>query len=403
MRTTAAALLACLALPLMPVAPARAQTDPAPATLTMIAEMAPTEAYPENPEAAPGTIDLPADFAEALRATPLDGGREKRLFISFLSGAPVLEFAAGGARYTASGSCPQCAFPQPITGHTHPYENPFSVQDLKLVARWKEPSLMVTRSGQVWLALPTLATVALPQTPADDWRTTRYALFGNRLECSAREPSDGWASPTVMGRRVEAVARAAAAELGIALYVADPGQPLRRLAAMPADLDLLSLTRPFDASDLNTYEMSLLRVMHGVAYSGDGKGVRWPVPTEAYAPLDEAMSQARPERSPGTVGGMRNVGDIAAMGGAYWIEALPTTVYTQAFSDVTARELTFVSIQNSADCSRVLVMEGVQTFAPDGVRYGRGWARDRASTAPIEQGWTVMTEADFPTGQVVPW
>jgi hypothetical protein len=50
-----------------------------------------------------------------------------------------------------------------------------------------------------------------------------------------------------------------------------------------------------------------------------------------------------------------------------------------------------------------MVLQGRQTFEPDGVVYEWGWSRDRASTAPLEEGWTVMAPADMPSGQVVPW
>ena len=404
MRIAIVAIVVSLGLAAAQGAQAR-QTE---VTLGAIAEVVPATRFPDSPETAPATISMPDTFAAAVRATPIDGGREKTLFIAFRAGQPVLKAAIGGARYTASGACGQCDFPMPISGHTHPYENPFSVQDLSLVMQRRQPSLMVTTTGQIWLALPTQQTlqVAAPSSrEVDAWLTMRYALFGNRLECPARVPNDGWASPTAMGRRVEASARAAASQLGIALYVSRPGEPLQRLARTSSDMEVFRGTSGLTPDDLGVFELSLLRLMHGVAERSRSGPVRWPEPSQPYPELDAALTLpvgGTGERRE-TVSGLLNLGRLQAAAGDHWITALPTTVYTAPFADTSRRDLPFVSVQNSADCSRILVMEGVQTFAPDSVTYSRGWARDRRSTAALTEGWSVMASEDFPRGQVVPW
>lgn len=381
-----------------------AQAQPAEVTLGAIADMVPGTTFPASPEMAPASISLPDAFAAAVRAAPIDGGREKTLFIAFRAGQPVLKAAIGGERYTASGDCNHCDFPMPIPGHTHPYENPFSIQDLKLVMRYREPSLMVTTTGQIWLAVPTQRTLALTPDDVDQWLTTRFALFGNRLECPVRTPVDGWASASDMGRRVEASARVAASQLGIALYVSNPGEPLRRLAAFGSDMEVLR-GAGLTPDDLGVWENSLLRLMHAVGQSATTGTVQWPQPSEAYPALDAAMalpvggSGARRDQ----VSGLLNLDRIVRAAQSYWISALPTTVYSAPFVDTSRRDLPFVSVQNSPDCSRILVMEGVQTFAPDSVTYSRGWARDRQSAAGITEGWSPLAPEDFPRGQVVPW
>ena len=385
-----------------------AQAQSAEVTLGAIADMVPGTTFPNSPETAPASISLPDAFAVAVRAAPIDGGREKTLFIAFRSGQPMLKAAIGGERYTASGDCGHCDFPMPIPGHTHPYENPFSVQDLKLVMQNREPGLMVTRTGQIWLAVPTQQTLQV-SAPAsrdvDAWLTMRYALFGNRLECPASAPMDGWGSQTPMARRVEITARVAASHLGIALYVSDPDEPLRRLSDVSSDIDVFSGRRGLTPEDLGAFEMSLLRLMHGVAQSSRSGTVGWPEPSQPYPGLDAAL--ALPVGGTGerreTVSGLLNLGRILSAAEDHWIPALPTTIYTSPFADTTRRDLPFVSVQNSPDCARILVMEGVQTFAPDSVTYSRGWARDRHSDAAITEGWSVMAPEDFPRGQVVPW
>lgn len=384
------------------------QPDTSEVTLGAIAEMVPGKTFPSSPETAPATITLPDTFAAAVRAAPLDGGREKKLFIAFRAGQPVLKAAIGGERYTGSGECGHCDFPMPIPGHTHPYENPFSVQDLTIVLNNEEPSLMITTTGQIWLAVPTQRSIrATGAEPIDvgSFARTGYAFFGNRLECPASVPTDGWASPTTMGRRVEISARAAASQMGIALYVANPGEPLRKLADAGADLALLRASRPLAEEDLGVFELSILRLMHAVGRTADSGDVRWPEPTEAYPELDQAL--ALPVGGTGTrrdsISIPLNLYRIESIASEHWISALPTTIYTTPFADTSRRDLPFVSVQNSPDCSRILVMEGVQTFAPDSVTYSRGWARDRQSDAAITEGWSVMAPRDFPRGQAVPW
>lgn len=367
-------------------ASATAQTP----TLDSIAADALAQRYPATPEAAPAAISIRPDLAAALRAEPLPGGQEKTLYFALDDGVLTLRRSIAGARYRATGVCTDCDFRQPITGHTHPYENPFSVIDLEIAAGGNTPSLMVARNGQIWLALPTRAR---PKTGRDPRAALRYALFGNRLECPAMTPPDGWASTTVMGRRVEAVARTAAAEFGLALYVADPGQDFRRVeglqnTAMPAP-------GRFRAADFNVYERSLARLLHAAAFRNNNG---WPEPTEAFPVLDAYFAELAADPT----AGLATITD-RAFAQANWFSALPTTLYLTPFSNLEASELRFVSVQHSPDCSRIMVLQGSQTFEPDGIVYDLGWSRERASTAPLEQGWTVMRAEDMPTGQVVPW
>lgn len=379
-----AVLFALIALAAAP--PANAQTP----TLDSIAADALANRYPANLEAAPSAISIRPDLAAVLRAEPLPGGQEKTLYFALENGVLTLRRSIAGARYRASGVCLDCNFRQPIGGHTHPYENPFSVIDLEIAAGENRPSLMVARSGQIWLALPTRAR---PKTGRDPRAILRYALFGNRLECPAIIPPGGWASTTVMGRRVEAVARTAAQEFGLALYVADPGQDFRRVEG----LEGTALPGPsrIQAANLNPYERSLARLLHAAAFrNNDG----WPEPTEAFPVLDAFFA----EQAANPTAGLDHLTETASSQ-SNWFSALPTTLYLTPFNNLEAQELRFVSVQNSADCTRLMVLQGHQTFEPDGVVYEWGWSRDLASTAPLEEGWTVMTAAEMPTGQVVPW
>lgn len=359
-------------------------------TLDSIAADALAQRYPSSPQTAPAAISINPELAAALRAEPLPGGQEKTLYFALDDGALTLRRSIAGARYRATGVCADCNFRQPIRGHTHPYENPFSVIDLEIAAGENRPSLMVARNGQIWLALPTRVR---PKTGRDPRAVLRYAMFGNRLECPATVPPDGWASTTLMGRRVEVVARTAAREFGLALYVADPGEDFRRVEG----LDGTALPPPgrVRAADLNVYERSLSRLLHAAAFrNNDG----WPEPTEAFPVLDAFFAE---QVSDPTAGLERLTGGAAA--NFNWFSALPTTLYLTPFNNLAAQELRFVSVQHSPDCSRVTVLQGRQTFEPDGIVYEWGWSRDRASTAPLEEGWTVMAPADMPTGQVVPW
>jgi hypothetical protein len=367
-------------------ATATAQTP----TLDSIAADALVNRYPANLEAAPAAISIRPELADALRAEPLPGGQEKTLYFALDDGVLTLRRSIAGARYRASGVCLDCSFRQPISGHTHPYENPFSVIDLEIAAGENRPSLMVARNGQIWLALPTRAR---PKTGRDPRAILRYAMFGNRLECPAITPPGGWASTTVMGRRVEAVARTAAVEFGLALYVADPGQDFRRVEG----LEGTAMPPPNRIRDveLNPYERSLARLLHAAAFrNNDG----WPEPTEPFPALDAFFAEQAGDPS----GGLDRLTNGAAAH-SNWFSALPTTMYLTPFDNLEARELRFVSVQNSADCTRLMVLQGRQTFEPDGVVYEWGWSRDLASTAPVEEGWDIMTAAEMPTGQVVPW
>lgn len=389
-------ILAALALLAAPAASAtaKAQSPDAP-TLAEVGAQALASRFPASPDAAPERIRLNPTLAAALRAEPIPGGREKTLYLSLEGDDLILRRAIAGDRYRATGFCADCDFVQPIRGHTHPYENPFSVVDLAIASREMKPSLMVTTTGQIWLALPTGATVA-----HDSDIATRYALFQGRLECPggrlAPAPADGWASPSAMGRRVELAARTAAAQFGLALYVAEPGEDFRRIAGLPPRPELAE-GAVVAASDLNIQEISLLRLLHAASLSKPTAPVAWPEPNRPYPALDHRLAV------PSRTGVFRTASAIAGQASAAWFSALPTTVYLTPFSDLSVDRLPFVSVQNSDDCRRVMVLDGVQTFAPDGVRYTRGWSRPRSSTAAPEVDWTPMTAADLPSGQVVPW
>ena len=380
-----AVVAAVLVLSLAPSARATPQT----ATLASVAADTLAGRLPATPADAPEAISIEADLATALRAEPLPGGREKTLYISLDDGVLTLRRSIAGARYRASGVCTDCDFRQALRGHTHPYENPFSVIDLEIAAREKRASLMVTRNGQIWLALPTRA---IPKSGPDPRATLRYAVFGNRLECPARTPPDGWAASSVMGRRVEIVARATAREFGLALYVANPGEGFRRVEGMAAD-GIPSRGAVIRAADLNPFEMTLARLLHAAGRPA----TPLPGPTEAYTALDDFLAGRAGIDS---TGGLETLVNGASQS---WFSPLPTTVYLDDFSDLSLSELRFVSVQNSADCARILVAQGSQSFDPDAVRYGHGWSRERISTAPLLEGWTTMSAEEMPTGQVVPW
>lgn len=383
--------------------PAQAQTT---TRLDDLAELALKRAYPDTPETAPDIIEIDPALAAALRAEPIDGGREKTLYLKLEQTGLVLARSIAGERYRATGRCTDCDFETPIDGHTHPYENPLSVQDLVLTVDRRKPSLMAARDGRLWLAVPTQASLDLPDGASTGWTPLRHGFFSNRLECPARAPSDGWASDTAMARRVETAARAAAHQLHIALYVAEPGGLFRKLAPMPASDELLRWDRAFTPAELNAHERTLLRLLHVANGWRIKNGVVWPAPDQPMPEL-QALLDAAPEEEeaevPEVVDGARKVANRASLASARWFSALPTTVYAQPFSDPTVPELSFASVQTSADCRDILLLEGVQTFAPDTVRYTRGWRRPRDLAGPETEGWTPIDPADFPTGQVVPW
>ena len=374
--------------------PAAAQTS-----LDELAVRAMTRDFPASPEAAPETLDIDAGLAAALRAQPVDGGREKTLYMALVDGRLEPRKSALGERYRATGRCFDCDFPQPIHAHTHPYDNGLSVIDLLLAAQRKQPMLMAAHEGLLWLAVPTAETLALNDHALDDWPPIRFGLFSNRLECPTRTPPDGWLGDSTMTRAVEAQARAAAAALRLALYVAEPGQPFRKLATPPADIPVLDPRRPLSAADLNAHERTLLSAMRAA-----GAGEVWPGPSTPDPVLEAALNlPAEEELNPAVSGGLRNIGNLTGRARAFWFSALPTTVYASSFSDPATPELAFVSVQNSPDCRETRVLEGVQTFAPDGVRYSRGWRRPRDLAGPAHAGWTPLAPADLPTDHLVPW
>lgn len=390
MRIAGLIWFAALAFP----ANAAAQTS-----LDELAVRAMTRDFPASPEAAPETLNIDPDLAAALRAQPVDGGREKTLYMELADGRLIPRKSALGERYRATGRCFECTFPQPIHAHTHPYDNGLSVIDLVLAAQRKQPMLMAAQGGLLWLAVPTGETLALDDNALDDWPPVRFGVFSNRLECPVRTPAGGWLGGSTMTRAVEAQARAAAAALRLVLYVAEPNQPFRKIATPPADDPVLDPLRPLSVADLNAHERTLLSAMRAA-----GAGQVWAGPAVADPALDAVLdTPAAEELNPAVAGTLRNIGNLTSRARAFWFSALPTTVYATPFSDPATPELAFVSVQNSPDCRETWVLEGVQTFAPDGVRYARGWRRNGGHAGPAHEGWTPLDAAGLPTDHLVPW
>lgn len=383
---------------LLVAGPVAAQPAP-PRTLDALAAWVQIGNRPVDAARAPATLSIDRELQSQLIGTVLDGGMEATLHLALRDGRLSLARTVAGRRYRTSTACEDCFFVQPFTGHTHPYENPFSVQDLMLAASGGRPSLMVTTAGQIWLAVPTKRAVR----NADGWWPLRYALFGNRLECPARSPADGWAAPTPMGRRVEAVARAAAHDLGLALYVADPGEDFRKVEGIDHRLPVLDFTRPVAVDQFNTYEMTLLRLMHHQGENSDGLLPTF-TPDQDMGKFDQAVAGlATTERNPAIVGGIRLLGNMSSEASDHWLHALPTTVYTHPYADLEAATLPFMAVQMSDDCDWIMVLKGEQTFAPNSVAYTAGWRRRADATGPVNAGWAEMDRADFPRGHVVPW
>ena len=373
--------------------------QPTPTSLDGLAAWVQHGARPRSFDAAPERLTIDPALHQALAASVLDGGMEAGLHIALRDGRLSLARVIRGQRYRTADDCYDCFFPRPIRAHTHPYENPFSVQDLMLAASNDDTMLMVTTAGQVWLALPTKRARRDPgfSTPL------RYALFGNRLECPARPPSDGWAAPTAMGRRVEAVARAAAADLGLVLYVANPGEDLRRLAPVTHDVTALDPARVVPVGDLNLYETTLLRLM---AHQGQAPALAATEfrPGDGMALYDAAVASVSPtEPDAEYQEAMSLLGNLAASVSDEWFAALPTTVYATPFGDLETSTLPFRSVQMSDDCRDVMVLEGEQAFAPNTVAYTRGWRRPADGAGAANAGWTAMNTADLPRDDVVPW
>ena len=346
----------------------------------------------------PERITIDPALRDALLAQTLDGGREQSLAIRFLRGRLTFDRATPGLRYQTGDICQTCNYPQPIRGHTHPYENPFSVVDLKLAAASGSPNLVVTRGGQIYLALPTSGSRALVEER--NQRILRYGLFANRLQCPARAPADGWAASTPMGRNVEIVMRGAAHDLGVAIYVLE-GSTFRRLANVDHDERVLRVDEPVTTDQLNAYELSLLRVLHQVRLNGDVD------PSGADRRFEAMLSGGeKTEKNPSPeakTDAIELAQDWALGARDVWLAALPTTAYRRNFADPTVSVLPFASVQWSGDCRNLLVLEGEQTFAPNGVRYSRGWRRPATATGAWNEGWTPMDPDALPTGQVVPW
>lgn len=365
---------------------------------------------PSTVAASPEAISIDAALRDRLLTLPLDGGREQNFYLRFDPAAGTLSFerAVMGARYRATGVCDDCNYPQPVQGHTHPYENPFSVVDLIIAGRTNRASLMAASDGRLWLAVPSAKSrdIAL-----EEWREFRYALFGNRLQCPARTPPGGWASTTAMGRNVEIVARAAAHDLKVALYVLDPGATaFRKLPDFDHGEPLFDIDRRFEVGDLNAYEMALLRTLTLASATREAAEGPWlnresEIDPRGPAPrLDAELAAPADETDPPEIqGAPRNAANIASDARGYWFRPLPTTVYRASFADLSRPTVPFVSVQLSADCRDVMVLQGEQSFAPNGVAYTRGWRRERSGAGPWNAGWRPMEPDRFPRGQVVPW
>jgi hypothetical protein len=399
----APAFLAALLL----AAPASAATS---MTLDELAAQVNVPALPRDVALAPDGITIGAALRDILLAQPLEGGREQTVYLRFDPAAGALSFdrAIPGDRYRASGRCDDCDYPKPIQVHTHPYENPFSVVDLIIAGRTRTVSLVAARDGRLWLAIPTTGSHDIAR---EEWREFRYALFGNRLQCPARTPPGGWAASTPMARNVEIVARAAAHDLKVALYVLDPGQTVfRKLADFDHGEPMFAIDRPFQVADFNAYEMALLRTLDlasgdretregpwfGREAGIDPRGGSATLPARLATPPDESDD-------PAVQGAPRNAASIAADASAHWLRPLPTTIYRVPYRDLSRASLPFASVQYSADCRDILVLQGEQVFVPDAVAYTRGWRRPRAQSGPWSEGWQELSPAGFPTGQSVPW
>lgn len=357
-------------------------------------------ALPADVAAAPEGVMIDAALRDLLLAQPLDGGREQSVYLRFDPAAGSLAFdrAIPGERYRATGRCDDCDYPRPVQVHTHPYENPFSVVDLIIAGRTGTASLMVARDGRLWLAVPTGGSYG---AAVEEWREFRYALFGNRLQCPARTPPGGWASATPMARNVEIVARAAAHDLKVALYMLAPGQTrFRKLADFDHGERLFHVDQPVALADLNAWEMALLRTL---SMTGRADAAAFDPRTPAPE-LAAALAGTDWEDDPPAVrGAPRIAANLAVAARLHWFRPLPTTVYRQPFQDLSSDVLPFTSVQWSGDCASLMVLQGEQAFAPDGVRYSGGWKRPAQASGAWSEGWVEMAPAEFPTGQVVPW
>lgn len=290
-----------------------------------------------------------------------------------------------GRRYAAPGRCTDCDWVPALPGHTHAYANPPSHVDVLLTASEDRPHL-VAAHGSLWLLLPTLESAAAPQLSA-----ALIGLAANRTQCRS-EPR---VSPSGMPRHVEAVTRATAASVGVVVYALRDGALRRLPAAAPLDL-------PSSFEAMNGYERVLLALIRQTRlalegrtpvfdprrlppYSIRGEDVDWLEEDWAAFPPDIQITAA------------------TQTGRGAWFNVLPTTVYSEPVADLSRTEFPFASVQLNADCSRLRVLEGVQTFSPDGVRYLRGWERAAEYRGALHEGWSEAAADQLPTDHVVPW
>ncbi len=372
-------------------------------SLDALARSVEQETSPGHGGPSPEIVTIRPEFLAALRAELRDGGREVSIFTQLQGGQLEIVEVAGDMRYRAPAGCARCAGRSPIEIHTHPYENPISIIDLSIAEGGRRPVLVVTHDG-LYLAIWS-SDLAERGGVSRSTRIHRYSLFANRLECPARPPADGWSARTRMGRNVEAVMRAAAPAFGVRLYRLRDGA-FRRMASMAATDSVFDWRAPVARSEFNLHERTLLRTAQAMQIgtaAGDGAlfdptilSAAW---TDLWTRPPQVESEARAVLTDG-LGLSYRLLSAQALG---WFEPLPTTFYADDVGDTTRQSVRFTSVQYAADCSAVLVLEGAQAFAPDGVRYARGWRRSLDFTGPENAGWTPIDATDLPTDHHVPW
>lgn len=334
---------------------------------------------------APASIPLTPEFVAALARLPVDGGRERALFFRLDGPSLTLALVVEGRRYAAPGRCADCDWTPPLSGHTHAYANPPSHVDVLLTASGDQPHLVVAH-GSVWLLLPTRDSRAAPQPSA-----AVVGLAANRVQCRS-EPR---VAPAGMPQHVEAVTRATAASLHVLVYALQDGALRRLPAAGPLDLPA-----SFDA--LNGYERVLLALIRQTRLAPEGLAPEFdPRRLPPYSIRGEDVDWLEEDWAAFTPDVQMTAATQTGRGA--WFNVLPTTVYSEPVADLSRTEFPFASVQLNADCPRLRVLEGVQTFSPDGVRYLRGWERLAGYAGALHEGWSTLGAGELPTGHVVPW
>lgn len=340
---------------------------------------------PATVAGAPESIPLTPEFVAALARLPVDGGRERALFFRLEGASLTLARVVEGRRYAAPGRCADCDWTPPLSGHTHAYANPPSHVDVLLTASEDQPHLVVAH-GSVWLLLPTRDSRAAPQPSA-----ALVGLAANRAQCR----SEARIAPAGMPRHVEAVTRATAASLHVLVYALQGGALRRLPAAEPLDLPA-----SFDA--LNGYERVLLALIRQTRLASRGEApVFNPRRLPPYSLRGEDVDWL--EEDWATFSPELQMTAATQTGRGAWFNVLPTTVYAEPLDDLSRSEFPFAAVQMNADCSRLRVLEGVQSFSPDRVRYQSGWERPAGQTGALHEGWSTLAAGELPTDHVVPW